>query len=187
MEDSNIIALFWERSEEAIAQTASKYGRYCKYIADSILRNEEDAEECVNDTYLRLWNSIPPERPILFKAYIAKVVRNLALNRYEASHAQKRGGGAVDAVVDELDFCLSDPSQDGEEMENREALADLLDRFLGDLKPEVRKVFVRRYFYAASVEEIAESYGMSVSKVKMTLLRTREKLKKYLEKEGISL
>ena len=187
MEDSNIITLFWERSEEAISETSSKYGKYCKFIADSILRNEEDAEECVNDTYLRLWNSIPPERPLFFKAYIAKVVRNLALNRYEASHAKKRGGGAVDAAVEELDFCLSDPSQDGEEMENRAALSDLLDRFLEELKPEVRKVFVRRYFYASSVEEIAQSYGMSESKVKMTLLRTREKLKKYLEKEGISL
>jgi len=187
MEDSSIISLFWARSEEAISETASKYGRYCKFIADSILRNAEDAEECVNDTYLRLWNSIPPEKPILFKAYIAKVVRNLALNRYEASHAQKRGGGAVEEAVEELDFCLSDPLQSGEEMENREALKDLLDRFLEDLKPEARKIFVRRYFYASSVEEIATGFGISESKVKMTLLRTREKLKKYLEKEGISL
>lgn len=186
MEDSKIIALYWDRSEKAISETDQKYGRYCHYIANSILQNEEDAAECVNDTWLRAWNAIPPNRPENLRGFLGKITRNLALNRYEQRSAEKRGAGVLPQVLEELQGCI--PSTDPrEQVMDKIILEALLNRFLGGLKPDARRIFVRRYWYLSSVKEIAAEYGMTESKVTVTLCRTRQKLARLLEKEGIDL
>lgn len=182
--DEKIIDLYFSRSEEAITETSLRYGGYCRQIAESILGNTEDAEECVNDTWLRVWDSIPPARPAHFKAYLAKITRNLAIHRYEKARADKRGGGEIPLVLSELAECLPDPST----VDDRIAegiLTDLLNRFLGDLPREQRIVFLRRYWYNASIAEIAYDLSMSETKVKSILHRLRGRLKHLLEKEGI--
>ena len=184
MEDSKIIALFWARSEDAIAAAAEKYGAYCDRIAYNILQNREDAEECVNDTYLRTWNAIPPSHPKRLAAFLAKITRNLALNRYEQRNAEKRGGGQVPLLLDELQECIPDG---GASPADDLALRELLDRFLGALHPRTRVLFVLRYWYAYSIEEIAAAQGMSKDAVAVTLLRTRKKLRKRLQEEGVTL
>ena len=186
MDDKQIIALYWQRSENAISETAQKYGRYCQTVAGNILQNQEDAQECVNDAYLKAWNAIPPARPDNLRTFLGKIVRNLALNRWEAETAEKRGGGAVPQVLEELHSCLpaSDPT---ERILDGLLLKDVLDRFLASLKPDARKIFVRRYWYLSSVKEIAAEFGMTESKVTVTLCRTRQRLAKMLEKEGIGL
>ena len=166
MEDRQIIELYWQRSEEAIAQTAQKYGRYCYTIAYNILQNEGDSDECVNDTYMRAWDSIPPRRPSLLSALLAAITRNLAL--------------------DELHECLPGGKTEEELIENR-VLTEALNRFLGSLPEQTRKIFMLRYWYLCSVRKIAGSLGLSESGVKMSLLRSRKQLKAMLQKEGISL
>ncbi len=183
MEDRNIIDLYWQRSEEAIAMTASKYGPYCRSIAWNILYNSEDTEECVNDTYLRAWNTIPPQRPRILQTFLGKITRNLSLDRWRKIHAQKRES-CVLLALEELEECI--PGSDGNLSEDL-AIREALNGFLRSLKPEQRKVFLRRYWYFCPVKEIAEDYGISESKVKMLLLRTREKLKAHLESEGVVL
>lgn len=186
MDDKQIIDLFWERSETAISETESKYGRYCRYIAYNILRNDEDSKECVNDTYLRAWNSIPPRRPVVLKTFLGKITRNLALNRYEYLNAGKRNKGQIPLVFEELQECL--PSDDNtENIIDDMALTELLNAFLASLPPEQRKIFMRRYWYMSSIKKIAEDYDITESKVKMSLLRSRNKLRILLEKEEISL
>ena len=184
MQDEKIIQLYWDRSQEAIRETEQKYGKYCHTIAWNILYNREDSEECVNDTWMKTWEAIPPQRPGLFKAFLGKITRNLALNRYEALHTQKRGSGRTDLCLEELADCLSG-KQEQETVVDRLVLTECLNHFLEGLKPEKRKLFVRRYWYMSSVKEISEMYGVSESKVKMSLLRTRKKLREVLEKEGI--
>lgn len=152
MDDKQIVDLYWERSETAISETSKKYGKYCRYIAFNILRNDEDSEECVNDTYLRAWNSIPPNRPSVLKTFLGKITRNLSLDRYELLNAKKRNDGQMPLIFDEIQECI--PSLDSTEN---------------------------------IVEEIATEYGMSESKIKMSLFRSRNELKKLLEKEGISV
>ena len=183
MEDKQIIDLYWQRSEDAIVQTAGKYGGYCRSIAWNILYHSEDAEECVNDTYLRAWDTIPPQRPRVLQTYIGKITRNLSLDRWRKNHAQKRDGG-VFLALEELSECI--PCSDGNFSEDL-AIREALNGFLRSLKPEHRKIFLRRYWYLSSVKEIAEDYGISESKVKMLLLRTREKLRVHLESEDIVL
>lgn len=186
MEDRQIIALYNERSEAALSETAAKYGKYCHTIAYNILYNEEDSEECVNDTWLRAWEVIPPQYPNRLSAFLGKITRNLALNRYKQNVAKKRGGGQVMFALEELAECV--PGTDNAEAAAEEALLiETLNRFLADLPAEKRKLFLRRYWYLCSVKEIAEDFGMSESNVKMTLLRIREQLKSALEKEGITL
>ncbi len=186
MDDRQIIALFNERSEAALSETAKKYGRYCRTVAYSILRNEEDSEECVNDTWLRAWESIPPQCPERLAAFLGKITRNLALNLYKHKNREKRGGGQTLLVLEELAECV--PGTDSTEEAVEEALLTaVLNRFLEELPAEKRKVFLRRYWYLSSVKEIAEDFGLSESNVKMTLLRMRSKLKQTLEKEGIIL
>ncbi len=186
MEDSQIIELYWQRSEDAIRETDEKYGRYCRTISFHILRSEEDSEECVNDTYLKLWSLLPPARPAVFPAFLAKLTRNLSLDRYRRQSTGKRGGGQLALALDELSACI--PSADTTEAAAEQLiLVDALDRFLEALKPEQRRIFLRRYWYVSSIREIAADLGISESKVKMTLLRTRAALKKHLEKEGIAL
>lgn len=184
MEDRQIIALFWDRSEKAISETDHKYGRYCHYIANHILQNEEDAAECVNDTYLRAWNAIPPQRPNHLRTFLGKIVRNLALNRWEQKSAEKRGAGQIPQVLEELSECLSS-GDSTEQIIDQIVLRDLLNEFLASLKPDARKIFVRRYWYMSSIQEIATAYGMTESKVTVTLCRTRQKLARLLEKEGM--
>ena len=183
MDDKKIVDLYWERSEIAISETSKKYGKYCKYIAFSILHNDQDSEESVNDTYLRAWNSIPPHRPSALKAFLGKITRNLSLDRYEQLHAEKRHGGQVPLVFDELQDCISSSSST-EAIVEEIALTEVLDRFLSTLSSEQRKIFMQRYWYFASIKEIAASHGISESKVKMSLLRSRDQLKRMFEKEG---
>ncbi len=179
MEDKKIIDLYMERSESAISETEKKYGRYCRYIARRILENDGDADEIANDTYLRLWESIPPACPGSLKAYIAVISRRLALNRYEREHAQKRGS-SVELLIGELHECVPENAA----FEDGIALRDALNTFLGSLPTRTQKIFVRRYWYASPIEEISREYSISRSSVRVLLFRTRKNLKKYLEKEG---
>lgn len=179
MDDKQILDLYWERSEVAISETSKKYGKYCRYIAFNILHNDEDSEECVNDTYLRAWNSIPPNRPSVLKTFLGKITRNLSLDRYELLNAKKRNGGQMPLVFDEIQECI--PSLDSTENIVEEiALTDILNRFLSSLSLEQRKIFMRRYWYLSPIKEIATEYGMSESKIKMSLFRSRNELKKIV-------
>lgn len=185
MEDSHIIDLYLGRSEHAIAETAGKYGRYCHYIAYHILHNTEDSEECVNDTYLKAWGAIPPRRPNKLSAFLGKITRNLSLDKYKRYTAAKRGFGQVSLALEELEECLPASDQVGQAVDDT-VLTELLNRFLAGLSPEARKLFLRRYWYLGSVKEIASDCAISESKVKMSLLRSRNELKYMLEKEGIA-
>lgn len=184
MDDKQIVDLYWERSETAISETEQKYGKYCRYIAFNILQNDEDSEECVNDTYLRAWNSMPPHRPSVLKTFLGKITRNLSLDRYKMLKADKRSGGQMPLVLEELQECL--PASDNTANIIEEiTITDILNRFLSSLPLEQRKMFMQRYWYFGSIKEIAAEYGISESKVKMSLLRSRNKLKTMLEKDGI--
>jgi RNA polymerase sigma-70 factor (ECF subfamily) len=180
MEDKRIVDLYWMRSESAISETDKKYGKYCRYIAERILESEEDAREVQNDTYLQVWNTVPPERPNSLRAYLGAICRNLSLNRYEASRAQKRGG-EVSLALDELSECIADRE---EQNDVNERLCELLDSFLATLPKRTRRVFLRRYWYASSISEIAKDYGMSENNVTVMLYRTRKALAQLLQKEG---
>ena len=180
MEDKRIVDLYWMRSESAISETDKKYGKYCRYIAERILESEEDAREVQNDTYLQVWNTVPPERPNSLRAYLGVICRNLSLNRYEASHAQKRSG-EVSLALDELSECIASRE---EQDDINERLCELLDSFLATLPKRTRRVFLRRYWYASSISEIAKDYGMSENNVTVLLHRTRKTLAQLLQKEG---
>lgn len=184
MDDNQIINLYFERSEKAIAETAGKYGRYCHHIAFSILQNNEDSEECVNDTYLHAWNSIPPKTPNRLQTFLGKITRNLSLNKYEKLTAKKRGSGQIPLILDELLECI--PANEFEEhITESMVIKQVINSFLENLSADARKIFVRRYWYMSSVKEIAKEYGITESKVTVTLFRTREKLKIALKEEGI--
>ena len=184
MEDEKIVELFEARDEEALAVCKSKYDRFCCHIAHRILGCREDAEEIVNDAYLKAWNTIPPQKPPSVKAYLGMLTRQGALNRVEQRHAEKRGGGQVEVALSELEECLAG---DGIDLVDQMVLRDALSRFLRTLPPGTRTVMIRRYWYFCSIEEIARLCGMTENHVKVTLHRTRAKLKKFLEKEGISV
>ena len=186
MEDRQIVDLYWARSEKAISETSEKYGRYCYSIANSILHNHEDSEECVNDTWLRAWNAMPDERPDNLSAFLAKITRNLSLNRWERLSAQKRGAGQLPLSLEELSDCIP-AADDMERIVDDITLTDILNRFLSSLTAEKRKIFMRRYWYMSSIAEIAADFSISESKVKMSLLRSRKELKQLLEKEGVVL
>lgn len=186
MEDNEIVKLFFERSEDALFEIKEKYERYVQYIAYNILNNKEDAEECVNQAYLKIWNSIPPHSPENLAAYLGKVVRNLALDFYDRRTAEKRGNGQGVAVYEELKDCL-ESAMCVEQVIDEVTLRELLNQFLQTLPRETRMIFVQRYWYFCSIREIAEEFHIGESKVKMILLRTRKKLKKKLEEEGIDI
>ena len=177
MEDKQIIELFFGRAERAIEECAKKYGAYCRTIAGHMLPNTADAEECVSDTWLRAWNAIPPNRPERLGAFMGRITRNLALDRLRAEKRQC-------AIREELGECLTQGDPTGELVE-RMVLTAALDRFLAGLPQKKRKLFLGRYWYFASVEELSREFGMSQSGVKMTLLRLRRELKELLKQEGI--
>ena len=183
MEDKEILELFNVRNEQAISETADKYGNYCYSISYNILANAEDCEECINDTYMKAWQSIPPDYPHIFSAYLGKITRNLSLDKYRHKYAKKRGSTTVNIVFEELENCISETKSIVDEVE----LTELINNFLKTLSDDKCKIFVRRYWYFNSVKEIAEFYDISESRVKMTLSRTREKFRKYLEKAEVSL
>lgn len=184
MDDKEIIGLYFARSEQALTETEKKYGPYCHSIAYHILENHDDSKECVNDAYLRVWNAIPPEKPTSFRAYLGRITRNLALGRYRADHTQKRGG-CVEVAMEELREATAGASP--EEAIDRTELVQLIEAFLDELSPQARVFFLRRYWYFSTVKEIAADYHVSVSSVKVSLLRSRNALKTRLEKEGIQV
>ncbi len=185
MEDKEIVELYWARSEAAIVETEKKYGRYCRYIACRIVGNELDAEEIVSDTYLKTWNTIPPNRPDLLKPYIGMITRQLSYNAYEARGAKKRGG-QMELLLDELSECIPD-GDSGMDMGESVALRDALNRFIASLPEKTQMIFLRRYWYAGSVAEIAVEYSMTENHVSVLLFNVRKKLKKYLSMEGFEV
>ena len=184
MDDNEILNLFRERQEQAIRETQTKYGRLCLRVAEGILSDEGESEECVNDTWLRAWNAIPPEWPARLSAWLARVTRNLAISRLRRRHAQKRGGEQHAALLDELAECVPGGADPQRELESRE-LSGYIDRFLEGLKKEERDLFVARYFFAASPAELQQRTGWSAGKIQSMLQRTRRKLKNYLQEEEI--
>lgn len=186
MKDEEMVGLYWMRSEDAVAATAEKYGNYCYSIAFSILHNAEDAEECVNDAYLAAWNSSPPHRPERVAAFLGKITRNVSLNRWKQYNAQKRGEGQTELALSELEECI--PAKTGiEQAVEDELLTWSIEKFLYSQPRLKRNLFIRRYWYISSIQELADEYGMSESKVKSLLFRMRKKLKHHLAKEDIIL
>lgn len=183
-QDEKIIDLFWNRSENAISETARKYGRYCYAIAYHILGNGEDAEESVNDTYLSAWNAIPPQRPAVLAAFLGRITRQLAIDRYRTRNREKRGGGEVDLALEELDEIALNSRTPETAMAERE-LVSCLNRFLKTLSPTERNVFLWRYWHLDSIADIAARTGFSTSKVTSMLFRIRGRLKKQLIKEDL--
>ena len=184
MEDHRIVDLYWERSESALSETSNKYGKMLNGISYSLLSSKEDAEECVNDTYLEAWQKMPTDRPSYLGAYLAKIVRFISIDRFRAAHRQKRGR-AVE-LTDELCECIPSGMTPSEELENHR-IAALINDFLSDLDEEKRMIFVRRYFYSDGISDISDKMSISVPKVKTTLHRLRTELREYLEKEGVSI
>ena len=186
MEDSKIIDLYWARKEQALAETDTKYGSYCRTIARNILRNFEDTEECVSDTWLHAWNSMPPQRPGILSAFLGRITRNLSFDRCKYQQAAKRGGGALPLALDELGECIPSAQRVEYALEQKE-LAAAIDRFLRTLPEKDCNLFLRRDWYVDSISVIADRYGMKENTVKSILFRTREKLRKFLGEEGIAV
>lgn len=182
--DEKIIDLFFERDDSAVSEIQAKYGKLCFSVAMNILGDREDAEECVNDTYLGAWNSIPPNRPKALSAYLIKITRNLSLKRLRFNRAEKRGGGESALSFDELSECIPDGSDALARIEESELSKHISD-FLRSIPETDRRIFVLRYFYCDSIEEISKRFGFGESKVKMKLSRTRSKLRKYLTERGL--
>lgn len=183
MEDTKIIDLYWSRDQRAIGETQQRYGGYCYSIAYRILDSHEDSEECVSDTCLRAWNTIPPQRPTRLAAFLGTITRRLALDRYERRTADKRGGAQTALLLDELAECIPSAERVAEDV----LLKDLLNRFLSSLPVSTRRIFVLRYWYAYSLEEIGRMQGMRKDTVATSLYRTREALKTFLQKEGVTV
>ncbi|MBR7092910.1 MAG: sigma-70 family RNA polymerase sigma factor [Clostridia bacterium] len=185
MDDSQIISLFLERSEQAITELSNKYGALCGRVAQNILHNQRDAEECVNEAYLAVWNTVPPRMPDPLSSYVCRIVRNLAVKQYHANTAAKRNS-QYDVALDEVEACFPSARSVEQEADARQA-AQALNRFLATLDRDSRVLFVRRYWYAASTEELAELLHISRHAVVIRLSRIRKKLKQYLYKEGVFL
>lgn len=184
MEDCRIVDLYWQRSGEAIAETHAKYGPYCYTIALRLLANAQDAEECVNDTWLGAWNAMPVHRPCHLAPFLGKITRSLAFSRYRSGHAERRGGGELPLVLEELGDCLPSAPSAAQAVEDAE-LEAAVGRFLRTLPERECSVFLRRYWYAEPLAEIAERYRLNLNTVKASLFRSRKKLKAHLEKEGL--
>lgn len=186
MDDNDIIRLYWARDDQAIRATAEKYGQYCGSIARNILNDQQDAEECVNDTYLRAWNAMPDLWPERLPSFLGRITRNLAFNRYQHGRAEKRGGGETALVLDELAGCVSGRDS-AEQLLDRQELARALNSFVRDLPEEKRRIFVRRYWYADSIADIAGDCGLLRGTVSKALERMRRQLRTYLRERGFEL
>lgn len=184
MEDQAILQLYFDRSEAAIVQTDLKYGAYCYSIAYHILTNREDSEESVSDAYLATWNAIPPRRPNVFSTFLGRITRNISINRWKQRSAHKRGGGEMDIALEELGECVSGNSSVEDSYAYKETVR-AFRAFLDTLPDMERRVFLRRYWYLDSTQEICQRYGFSESKVKSMLHRIRNRLRSKLEKEGL--
>lgn len=184
MEDSQIVSLYWERNEQAIRETALKYGRYCFSIAYNILSSREDAEESVNDTYMSAWERIPPHQPSVLSAFLGKLTRRISLNKWRNRSRRKRGGGEMILALEELSECIPSGEDVARQMEQKELNLHIV-QFLNSLTDTEREVFVCRYWYLADIRQIANAFGFSESKVKSMLHRIRIRLKSHLEKEGL--
>ncbi len=183
MEDAAIIALYWERNQDAIEQSRQKYGAYCLTVSRNILDSREDAEECVSDTWLRAWNAMPPHRPDVLRMFFAKITRSISFSRFRQFSAKKRGGGSTQAVLDELAEVIADPS-DVEDALDAHELSETVRQFIRELPEREGDVFLRRYFFSESMEEIAGAYGITVNNTAVILSRTRKKLRLRLIREG---
>lgn len=186
MDDMEIIGLFWVRDERALRETQQKYGSYCSAIAYNILSSPEDCQECVQDAYMKLWDTIPPQKPRCLRAYLGRITRNLSLNRLRAMTAQRRGGGFQHLPLEELRDLVSGQGDPPSELEKQQ-LADSISVFLRLLPPEKRQIFLLRYWYAEPLAQVAAETGLTEDKVRNDLFRLRKKLKKHLEKEGFTL
>lgn len=185
MEDNEIIELFWQRSQRAIAETDQKYGGRLQTLSMNILHDRQDTEECVNDTYHATWNTLPPERPNYFFAYLAKLARNFSFGKYDYYHAQKRCVTVVE-LSDEIENCIPAPNDLEQKLDSKE-IGRIISTFLYEQSSEMRAVFVRRYWYMDPIKDIAEMFQISESKVKSILFRMRNKLREHLEEEDIHL
>ena len=186
MDDERIVEMYWNRDENAIKETDAKYGRYCRSISYNILRDHEDSRECSNDAYLEAWNCMPPQRPPILSAFLGMIVRRISIDRLRYKTAAKRGGGEATLSMDELEECVPEGMSMDEERSNAE-LGELLSDFLNGLPDTECDVFMRRYWYFDSIDDICRRFGFGRSKVKMMLFRTREKLRERLKKEGMFL
>lgn len=184
--DGDIVQLYFDRNETALLRSQEKYGAYCYSVGYNILYSNEDAEECVNETWLKAWNSIPPKNPVKLGAFLGKITRCIALDRYKSSKRQKRGGGEMELVLHELDECIPDRS-DTEEQTDMNFLREIIDKFLLELSQKDKAVFVARYYYAKPIKEISQQYGLNINTVKSSLLRSRQKMKRVLESEKIGM
>lgn len=182
MDDNRIVELYWERNEQAVLESANKYGKYLDNIAYQILSNIQDAEECVNDTYHDAWETIPPHRPAILSTFLGKITRRISIDLWRKNRAEKRGGGEVAISLDELEECVSGTGSIEDELERKE-LVSYINRFLAKLPITERRIFLRRYWGFESVPSLAKRFGFSESKVASMLHRTRNKLRKELEKE----
>lgn len=186
MDDADIVQLYWDRNEKAISVTAQKYGKYCSFIAMNILGNKEDADECVNDAYLRAWNSIPPNKPAVLSTFIGKLTRYLSINKYNYNHTSKRGGHSISVVLDELCEIVSDNNTVEQEFDSKELLNEL-NTFLSTLPAEKRNIFVCRYWYFESISDIAKRFNIKENNVYVILQRIRKQLHDYLTERGYVL
>ena len=186
MEDLEIVKLYWEKSLDAISHTKLKYGSYCTKISLNILKNDEDAEECVNDTYLKAWNSMPPQRPDSLKAFLGRITRNLSLSRYRSMTAIKRGGTETELILSEIGDIVSGRDTVEGEIERKELMKQI-NSFLTLQDVEKRKLFVRRYWYMDSIEELSEKFNLRESRISSILFKMRKELKQQLLKEGVEI
>lgn len=183
MEDKKIVALYWARNESAISESEAKYGKYCYSVAYNVLHSHEDSEECLDDTWVGAWRAMPPERPSKLSSFLARITRNVAIDRYRRYSAEKRSA-ELDMAIDEFWECI--PSGDAP-IDEELGLKEAINGFLAGLEPKARVIFMRRYWYSMSVKDIAESMHISETHVSVILHRTRSKFKEYLTKEGIFL
>ena len=186
MDDAKIVQLYWERNEQAIIESSNKYGTYCNSIAHNILFNWADAEECVNDTWLHAWNSMPPHKPYILSTFLGKITRNLSFDCYKRNHRDKRGGNNIDLVLEELEEIVSGNDNPEKQLQEKE-LKEEINQFLFSLSKDKRYMFILRYWYADSISEIAERFGLSENNVSVILNRVRKKLKSYLNEKGYDI
>lgn len=186
MDDKRIVELFFERDEQALKLVEQKYGGLCFCVANNILNSHSEAEECVNDTYLAAWDSIPPQRPNKLSAFLAKIVRNKALNRYERDSSIKRGGSEIKLILSELNEEISS-KDDTEELYNEHLVTEIINEYLHNVSKSKAAIFIQRYFMCFSVDEIAENTGRSYNSITTVLHRMRNELKQKLKNGGVEL